>query len=96
MKFEDFLKFDKMITPTIITIIYAVQVIIAILAGLGLIVSGIISPWGGGQLIFFGLLVMILGPISARVFCEVTMVFFKINDSLKNINENTKPAGQVN
>ncbi len=96
MKFEDFLKFDKMITPTIITIVYAVQVIVAIVAGLGMIFRGMDTPWGGGQLIFIGLLLIVVGPISARVFCEITIVLFKINASLRNIDENLKPAKQDN
>lgn len=90
MKVEDFLKFDKMITPTIITIIYFFLAGASIIGGIISVFGGLMSPWGGGMMVFLGLLSMILGPIWARVTCEIMIVLFKINENLTSIDKNLK------
>ncbi|MCP9767082.1 DUF4282 domain-containing protein [Lacihabitans sp. LS3-19] len=90
MKLEDFLKFDKMITPTIITIIYYFLAGIAILSGVVLIIRGISADWGGGMMVFWGLITLVAGPIWARITCELMIVLFKIHGRLSSIDEKTK------
>lgn len=90
MKFDDFLTFDKMITPVIIKIIYFILAGISIFGGLVMIFRGINADWGGGLMVFWGILSIILGPIWARVTCELMIVLFKIYSRLTSIEENTK------
>ncbi len=80
--FKDFFNFDKMITPSIIQIIFWIGVVFSVLAGLVMIVNGITAQYGGGMLVLMGLIYLVLGPLFTRVFCELVIVFFKINDNL--------------
>lgn len=70
--------FDSMLTPRLITIIYWLMLLSALLSGTAMIfgVSGESSVVGG-------LLAIIIGTIGARVFCELGLVLFKINETLQ-------------
>ena len=87
---SSFLNFDRMITPKIIQIIFWVNLVIVALVGLGLIIGGIRSYYGGGAMIFSGIMTLIFGPILVRDSCELIIVIFKIHDNLEEINFNTK------
>lgn len=80
-----FFKFDKMITPVIIKIIFIIGIVITTLSGLGLIISGIGSNYGGGMQVLTGLVTLVIGPIGVRVYCEIIIVLFKIHESLEII-----------
>ena len=80
-----FFSFDKMITPAIIKIIFIIGIIFTTLSGLGFIISGIGAYYGGGIRVFSGLIILILGPILVRVYCELMIVVFKIHESLEAI-----------
>ena len=81
----DFLKFETMITPFVIQVIFWIAVIVLIIAGVFQIVG---SEGGGG--IITGLATIILGPILARIYCEIIIVFFRINGHLRAIEHNTQ------
>ncbi len=87
---SDFLKFDKMITPVIIKIIFWIGLAVSTITALSLVFSGLNNPWGGGFEVLLGLLTLILGPLTVRVYCELLIIAFKINDSLSEIKENLK------
>jgi len=89
------LKFESLVTPTMVTVLYAVAMVFVALgflamvfSGLGSIVSGIkYSNWGMAAL---GLIWTLLSPVLAilylamvRLFFEVVVVLFKIHDQLK-------------
>ena len=81
--FQSFLNFDFMITPTIMKIIYivgSVIIIIGALVGLfsGYTIAVLISIFGGA----FALLVF-------RMLCEVNILFFKMHESIKQLQNNT-------
>ena len=84
---SDFLSFRRMITPMFIQVIFWIFVAISVLIGLGLIIGG---STGGEQL--FGFLYLILGPLIARVYCEIVIIFFRMNESLTDIRERVGPA----
>ena len=88
--FNDFLKFDKMITPVIIKIIFWIGLVVSVIIALGMIISGLGSPWGGGLQVLTGLITLVLGPLMVRIYCELLIVIFKINDSLFEIKEHIK------
>ena len=52
-----FFKFDKMITPVIIKIIFTIGIITMVLVGLAMIVKGLGAQFGGGLQVFIGLLI---------------------------------------
>lgn len=81
----DFLSFKVMITPFYIKTIYLLGAVILILVGIyGMIaVSETIVR-------LFGLLLCTIGNIIWRVFCEWAIVFFKMHDLLRSIDNNTK------
>ena len=85
MEPKDFFAFKKMVTPIIIQIIFWITVGLCVIGGLVAIVSGASSSYGGGSQVLTGLLLLILGPIAARVYCEILIVIFRINETLTEI-----------
>ena len=83
---EDFLKFRKMLTPIIIQILFWIGVAVCVIGGIIEIVSGINAPYGGGgSVVFMGILLLLLGPILVRVWCELMLVLFSIHDAVNKI-----------
>jgi hypothetical protein len=75
---KDIFFFDKMITPVIIVVIYWLSL-------LGIVISGlreIFSEYGN---VGAGLLILIIGPLIIRIYCELLIVIFKINSNLKKL-----------
>jgi hypothetical protein len=87
MKPEDFLTFKKMITPTIIQILFWILAGLAIILGLAGIVSGATSNFGGGTQVLGGLVMLVLGPLAVRVYCEILIVIFRMNQTLVEIRD---------
>ena len=85
---EDFLRFKKMMTPIIIQILFWIGVAVCVIAGIIQIVSGINTPYGGGgSVVFMGILLLLLGPILVRVWCELMLVLFSIHDAVNKIKD---------
>ncbi len=90
---SDFWAFRKMVTPVIIQILFWVGVI-ACLVG-GVIMIGLGREYPG--MVLKGVLVFIFGPLLVRVYCEILIVFFRINETLteiKHIVERPGPAAE--
>lgn len=85
MELKDFANFDNMLTPAIIKILFWLGVALSIVIGLGMIVQGITSNFGGGFTVFVGLLWLVLGPVATRIYCELLIVVFKIHENLVGI-----------
>ena len=82
---EDFLKFRKMITPTIIQILFWVGVAGTVIAALVTMAMSF-GSYGGGAVSFLGGLVMlVLGPVFVRIYCELLILFFRMNETLTEI-----------
>ena len=77
---EDFLKFKKMLTPIIIQVLFWVGIVLCVL-------SGLVQIARGGAV---GIVVLLIGPIAVRVYCEVLIVLFTISDTLTEIRDNTR------
>lgn len=75
---KDIFFFDSMLTPKIITFIYWLLLLSAVVGGLG-------SIFGGSILTGFGILIG--GAIGARIWCELLIVLFKINENIKIVAE---------
>jgi hypothetical protein len=83
---NDFLSFRKMMTPVIIKIIFWIGVGLSVLGGLITMIIGFTQlRYGGVAMVFGGLAGMLLGPFIVRIWCELLIVIFQINDSLTDI-----------
>jgi hypothetical protein len=93
---NDFLAFRTMVTPVIIQIIFWIGVIACLIAGAGMMVYGAYYyQLGLGRYLWRGFLLFILGPLAVRVYCEILIVFFRINETLTEIKhavEERQPA----
>ena len=82
---DDYLTFRKMITPIIIQVIFWIGAVLIALYALWEIFSGATANFGGGSLVLRGLVELVLGPLFWRIFCELLIVIFRINDTLTEI-----------
>ena len=84
MNARDIFFFDSMLTPKVITFVYWLLLAAAVISGL--------SSWfiGFGGFTFgkflTGLAIMIGGAIGARIWCELLIVLFKMNEALQEIS----------
>jgi len=78
----NFFSFRTMITPVIIQIIFWIGVNLCIILGIGYMVFG--SRYSTGAVVY-GLLILIFGPLLVRIYCEILIVFFRINETLTDI-----------
>ena len=75
----EYLSFRKLITPTLVQFLFWILVVVAIFSALGSIFSG--EFWRG-------ILILIVGPLAIRVYCEIVIVIFQINNTLTEIRDN--------
>jgi len=76
---KDILFFDNMLTPKIITFVYWLMLLGVVVSGLG----SMFSDFGGG--FWQGMMILVGGAIFARIWCELLIVLFKINENLQKI-----------
>ncbi len=77
---NEYLTFDKFITPVIIQILFWIGLACIVLFSLWAIVS---VP--GGAVV--GLVYLLLGPIIWRIYMELLLVMFKIREELQLIRK---------
>jgi len=94
MNAKEFLSFRTMITPVIIQVLFWLGVVLCIIGGLVGIIAGAAASFGGGVQVLGGILVLILGPVFVRIYCELLILAFRMYDSLKSIEKNTGGAGE--
>ena len=86
---SDFLSFKMMITLKIIQIVYVIIAALITIGGLiSMFTGGDNSMLPGGPL--YGILIIVFGNILWRIWCELIIVFFRMNKTLSNIDEKTK------
>ena len=81
----DYLSFKRMITPKLVSIFFWIGTIISMVIGLGLFIISLVNINSEGILI--GFLTMLLGPLVIRIYCELIIVFFMINETLTDISK---------
>lgn len=79
--------FDKMITPIFIKLFFWIGVLVTIVGGFVLIGFGIISDSGNFIHIIGGVISLFLGPLLIRVYSEMLIVVFKMQESLVQIRD---------
>ena len=77
MNFMDLLFFEKMVMPKVITFVYWLMLVACVVAGLVTMFSSFLA----------GLGILVGGAIAARLYCELIVVLFKINESLAVIRD---------
>lgn len=95
MNFKNFLSFERMITPIIIKILFWIGMIGSIIGGVVLFVGAIIAGIADGGVgaiiggfiggLFGGLLVILLGVLVTRIYAELLILAFRINETLTDI-----------
>ncbi len=76
--------FDAMLTPKVITVVYWLLLLAVVIAGLGMLF------YTGFQYLTFGRFmravgVTIGGAIAARIWCELMIVLFKLNENVQRL-----------
>ena len=80
--------FESMLTPKLITFIYWILLISAIITGITTMFSGY-EGFTFGSFIM-GLLYLVGGAVGARVWCELMIVLFKIHENLQKIADKSE------
>lgn len=77
--------FDAMLTPKIITVVYWLMLVGVVISGLGIIFASFGAYSGGGMMFLGGLATIVFGAIGVRIWCELLIVLFKINDNIRRL-----------
>ncbi len=72
---NEYLTFRRMITPVLIQVIFWIAVVAIVIAGIVQLGQGDVS----------GILVILLGPLAARIYAELLIVIFRINEDVAAI-----------
>ena len=81
---ENFLKFKKMVTPIIIQILFWIGLVTCVIVGIVDITVGVTSH-SGGTTVLKGIGWLVLVPIGVRIYCEILIVIFSINNTLTDL-----------
>lgn len=80
---KDVLFFDKMLTPKIITFVYWLLIFSAVIGGM----FSTLGRFGGFSIgsFFMGIVITAAGILAARIWCELLIVLFKMNEALQEL-----------
>lgn len=81
------ISFDKMIMPIFIKFIFWIAMIASIIGGIGTIGFGLVADTNKFSMIIMGLLILLIGPIVVRLYAEMLIVIFKMQESLIQIRD---------
>ncbi|MCL2075840.1 MAG: DUF4282 domain-containing protein [Betaproteobacteria bacterium] len=91
---KELFKFDTMVTPKVITVVYLLLLLLVAFGALGTMVimaaggfafgfvSGIAASLAG---LIVAVLIIAIGGLSVRMYCELLIVLFKMNEALQEI-----------
>ncbi len=86
---RNWLYFDTMITPKIITFIYWLLLGVSVISGLVMLSKGFgvmkHSGFAGFGMIVAAPIFVAISALMARIYCEIMIVLFKINEALQDI-----------
>ncbi len=90
-KAAEFLTFRRFVTPVIIQILFWIGVLFCVVSGILVMTAGSDSYYGSGPSgwqVLVGFIIIILGPLWVRIWCELLILLFRIYDELKQVNYN--------
>ena len=80
---KDFFAFRSMVTPVIIQIFFWLGLLVCLGAGIFLIAFGVkLHDYTD---VYKGLAILLLGPLGVRIYCEILIIFFRINETLTEV-----------
>lgn len=86
---RDLLYFDAMVTPRIVTLIYWLLLAASAVMGLVLLSKGLgmmkYSGFAGFGMVVAAPMLVAVSALLARIYCEVMIVLFKMNEALQQI-----------
>jgi hypothetical protein len=106
MNFKNFLSFERMITPIIIKILFYIGLIGSLVGGIVVFFTSVIGGFADGRPgpIFVGLLggllggalTIVLGALAIRIYAELLILIFRINETLTDIKTllQERPLGE--
>lgn len=81
---RNLLSFDEMLTPKIITLVYWLLLISVVIWGLKTMFGGYGFSISN---VFEGLITIAFGALAVRIWCELLIVLFKVNEALQEIRK---------
>lgn len=91
MGLKQMASFERMVTPVIIRILFWVGVIMSVLAGVGVVIGSIVMAFDDGAFFYVlvgliaGGLTIFLGILGVRIYAELLILAFRINETLTDI-----------
>ena len=82
---REYLGFDKLITPALVRVLFWLLLI-------GVLLIALTDMFGGH--FWLGLLLLLVGPIGVRIYCEVIIVVFQISNTLTEIRDEQRLAAE--
>ena len=74
---DEFLSFRKMITPLFIQVIFWIGIV-------GIVINALMFMRFS---VFTGLIILIIGPLMWRIYCELVILFFRMYEELTAIRQ---------
>lgn len=95
---DRFLRFEKFVTPVLVRVIFWVGFVACILFGLFLIEASSRTGYYGyrsEEKFYYGVLLILFGPVYFRILCEGMLVVFRMNHNLEKQNQITEKLNQT-
>jgi hypothetical protein len=73
---DEYLNFRRLVTPSLVQIVFWLGLVFILIIGLGTMFT-----WSFWQ----GLGTLVLGPLVLRIYCEIVIVLFRINNTLTDM-----------
>jgi len=93
MSWKSFFSFERMVTPMIIKVIFWIGFIGSLIGGAVIFFGGIITGISNSEFgtivggLFGGPIAAVLGILAVRIYCELLILFFRINETLTDIKK---------
>lgn len=87
MNIKEMTRFNKFLTPSLITVIYWIGIIGIVISSIGTVLTAFSFAGGGVPQVLSGIFLLFAGLIFWRVICEGIMLSFRIYDRLTEIKD---------
>lgn len=89
---EEIFTFRKLITPPIIKALFWILALALVVIGFVHIIG--VASTGGILFALVGFLALILGVITLRIYCEVILIFFFIQEAVHEVRDSIDSIGE--
>ncbi len=80
---------ETLVTPQIITVVYWIALVMIVVGGISVMFSGGAGGTVTASSFMQGAGGIVFGVIAARVYCELTVIFFRINEGIQHLRDRT-------